>query len=166
MGTNMRTTVANHEELGIKKYFLTPSYQKSLNLFGLYENYNAIISKKIVTVFEAEKSVLKRDSLTDDTCVAIQGHTMSDEQARILIGLNTNEIVIAFDKDVPLVEVWSVCEKFYHIRTISYIHDLWDLLEEKDSPADANNKIYNFLFKYRIKYDEEKHREYLKSLER
>lgn len=166
LGVNMRTTVENYKELGIKKYFLTPSYQKNLNLYGLYENCDSITSKKIVTIFEAEKSVLKRDSLGDSTCVALSGHTLSDEQARILIGLNTNEIVIALDKDVDIDEVRFMCEKFYRVRNVSYIYDKWDLLNKKDSPADANNKIYNFLFKYRIKYDESEHKQYLKSLER
>lgn len=165
LGFNQRTTVANYEEFNIKKYFLTPTYPKSLNLYGLYENYNAIISKKIVTVFEGEKSVLKRHSLVDDTCVSLQGKTMSDEQARILIGLNS-EIVIALDKDVDINEIRFICEKFYRIRPVSYIYDKWGLLDEKDSPTDKGNKIYQFLFKYRIKYDDAEHELYLKSLER
>lgn len=163
LGFNQRTTVENYEEFNIKKYFITPTYPKHLNLYGLYENYNAIISKKIVTVFESEKSTLKRCSLMDDTCVSLQGKSMSEEQARILIGLNT-EIVVALDKDVDINEVRFICEKFYHIRPVSYIYDKWDLLGAKDSPADANNKIYQFLFKHRIKYDENEHKEYIKSL--
>ena len=163
LGFNQRTTVENYEEFNIKKYFITPTYPKHLNLYGLYENYNAIISKKIVTVFESEKSTLKRCSLMDDACVSLQGKSMSEEQARILIGLNT-EVVIALDKDVDINEVRFICEKFYHIRPVSYIYDKWDLLGAKDSPADANNKIYQFLFKHRVKYDESEHREYIKSL--
>lgn len=165
VGFNMRTTVANYQELGIPKYWITPTYQKSQNLYGLAENYESIISKKVVTVFESEKSVLKRDSLLDNSCVAISGKSVSDEQARILIGLDS-EIVIALDKDVPIEEIRFICEKFYHIRPVSYILDKWDLLEEKSSPADATNKIYQFLFKHRIKYDESEHRQYLKSLEK
>ena len=165
VGFNMRTTVPNYEEFDIPKYWITPTYQKSNNLYGLAENYDSIISKKIVTVFESEKSTLKRDSLTDDTCVSLQGKTMSDEQARILIGLNA-EIVIALDKDVDIDEVRFICEKFYRIRPVSYIYDKWDLLGDKDSPADKGDKIYKFLFKHRIKYDETEHREYLKSLEK
>lgn len=165
VGFNMRTTVPNYEEFDIPKYWITPTYQKSNNLYGLAENYDSIVSKKIVTVFESEKSTLKRDSLTDDTCVSLQGKTMSDEQARILIGLNA-EIVIALDKDVDIGEVRFMCEKFYHIRPVSYIYDKWDLLGEKDSPADKGDKIYKFLFKHRVKYDESEHKEYLKSLEK
>lgn len=165
VGFNMRTTVPNYEEFGIPKYWITPTYQKSTNLYGLAENYDSIISKRIVTVFESEKSTLKRFSLMDDTCVSLHGKTMSEEQARILIGLDA-EIVIALDKDVDISEIRFICEKFYHIRPVSYIYDKWDLLGEKDSPADKGNKIYQFLFKHRIKYDEVEHREYLKSLEK
>lgn len=165
VGFNMRTTVPNHEEFGIPKYWITPTYQKSTNLYGLAENYDSIVAKKIVTVFESEKSTLKRFSLTDDTCVSLQGKSMSEEQTRVLIGLNA-EIVIALDKDVDINEVRFMCEKFYRIRPVSYIYDKWDLLGEKDSPADKGNKIYQFLFKYRVKYDENEHKEYLKSLEK
>lgn len=165
VGMNMRTTVTNYELFNIPKYWITPTYQKSYNLYGLAENYDSIVQKKIVTILESEKSVLKRDSLLDDTCVALQGKTMSDVQARILIGLNS-EIVIALDKDVDINEVRFICEKFYNIRPVSYIWDSWGLLEDKQSPADANNKIYKFLFDHRIKYGAKEHQEYLKSLGR
>ena len=115
-------------------------------------------------LYEAEKSVLKRDSLNDPTGLALQGHSISEEQVRIILGLNVREIVVALDKDVPIEEVWSICERFYMKRKVTYIWDSHNLLGEKDSPADANSKIYNFLFKYRIEYDEEKHKEYLKTL--
>ena len=83
---------------------------------------------------------------------------------RIILGTGVEEVIIAMDNDVPIEEVWNMCEKFYGLRKVSYIRDKWKLLGPKDSPADAPNKIYNFLFKWRIPYDESKHREYLKSL--
>lgn len=163
LGINARTTLPNYEELGIKKYYLTSTYQKGLNLFGLYENYDAIQKAGYVVVYEAEKSVLRRDSLNDSTGVALSGHSISDEQVAILIGLNV-EIVIALDKDVPIEEVYHMCSKFYKFRKVSFIHDSWNLLGEKDSPADSPNKVHNFLFKYRTTYDESTHDKYLKSL--
>lgn len=163
LGINSRTTVENYEELGIKKFYITPTYQKNMNLFGLYENIESIKKAGYVVIYEAEKSVLKRDSKCDSTGVALSGHTLSDEQVRILIGLNV-DIIIAMDKDVPIDEVRFMCEKFRNIRNVSYIHDKWDLMGEKDSPADMSNKIFDFLMKYRVKYDANEHREYLKSL--
>lgn len=163
LGFNQRTTIPNYEAFGIKKYFITPTYPKQLNLYGLYENYDAIQNAGYVVVSESEKSCLKRHSLCDETIVSLSGKTISDEQARILIGLNV-EIVIGLDKDVDINEVRYICEKFYRIRPVSYIYDKWDLLKGKDAPMDANNKIYQHLFKYRIKYDEIEHKKYLESI--
>jgi DNA primase len=165
LGFNQRTTVENYEEFGIKKYFITPTYPKVLNLYGLYENYNSIQKAGYVVVYEAEKSVLKRDSLNDATGVALSGHSLSDEQVRILIGLNV-EIVIAFDKDISVEEVRHACEKFKNIRKVSYIKDKWNILSAKDSPADACNKDYQFLFDNRIVYDKNEQRKYQESLKK
>lgn len=159
----MRTVIPDYAELGIKKFLITPSYPKSLNLFGLYENYKSIQEAGYVVIFESEKSVIKRDSLNDSTCVALSGHTISEEQVRILIGLNV-DIVVALDKDIPIEEVRDICNKFYGVRNVYYIWDKWNLLREKDSPADALNKIYQFLMKYKIKFDDKEHKEYLKGL--
>lgn len=166
VGFNQRTTVENYEELGIRKYFLTASYRKSLNLYGLWENREEIEDKKTVVICESEKSVLKRYSRNDGTCVALQGKKLSDEQRRIIIGLNVNEVIIALDNDVPIEEVRHICEQFYHIRNVSYAKDRWNLLGDKDAPADAENKVYNFLIKHRVKYDESEHQKYLNSLKK
>lgn len=40
----------------------------------------------------------------DDTCVSLQGKIISEEQIRILIGLDS-EIVLALDKDVDINEI-------------------------------------------------------------
>lgn len=165
LGFNQRTTVENWEEFNIKKYFITPTYPKLLNLYGLYENYDAIQKAGYVVVYEAEKSVLKRDSLNDSTGVALSGHTISNEQVRILVGLNV-EVIIAFDKDISIEETRHACEKFKNIRKVSYIHDKWDILSPKDSPADATNKDYQFLFNNRVVYDREEQRKYQESLKK
>ena len=154
LGFNQRTTVENYNEFGIKKYFITPTYPKSLNLYGLYENYESIQKAGYVVVYEAEKSVLKRDSLNDSTGVALSGHTLSDEQVAILWGLDV-EIIFAFDKDICEEEVWHSCNKLCRGRKVSYIQDKWDILSSKDSPADASNKDFQFLFDNRIVYDKE-----------
>lgn len=164
LGFNQRTMIENYKELGIPKYYLNSSYQKNLNLYGLWENKHDIESAGYVTVAESEKSVLKRDSLNDGTCVALQGKIMSEEQRRIILGLNVKEVIIALDKDVDINEVRSVCEKFYRLRKVSYIYDKWGLLEDKQAPMDAKNKIYNFLMKHRIEYNASEHELYLQSL--
>lgn len=164
LGFNQRTTIDNYEEFGIKKYLITPTYPKLLNLYGLYENYNFIQEAGYVIVYEAEKSVLKRDSLNDATGVALSGHTMSEEQVNILWGLNV-EVIIAMDNDIREEEVWHMCEKFWRGRKVSYIKDDSNILSVKDSPADAKtNKDFQYLFDNRIVYDIEQHKKYQESL--
>lgn len=163
LGFNQRTTVENYEEFGIKKYFITPTYPKALNLYGLYENYDSIQKAGYVVVAESEKSVLKRDSFGDGTVVALSGKSISDEQVRILIGLNV-EIVIGLDKDVDVNEVRHMCNKFKNVRKVSYMHDFMGILGDKDAPMDANNKDYQFLFESRIVYDRSEQRKYQESL--
>lgn len=163
IGINSRTTVDGYKELGIRKFYITPSYPKSINLFGLYENYNDIIKAGYVVVYESEKSVLKRDSLNDCTGVALSGHTISDEQVRILIGLNV-DIIISLDKDIPIEEIRHICNKFYYIRNVYYTFDKDDLLGKKDSIADASSDTFNYIMSNKIKYDSRERKEYLKQL--
>lgn len=166
IGFNQRTMVDNWQELGIPKYFLSPTYQKSTNLYGLWENKETIEKAGYVVVVESEKSVLKRYSMNDGTCVALQGKTMSDEQRRILLGLDVDEIIIALDKDVDINDVRCICDKMYRARKVSYIKDDWGFLGKKDSPCDANEKAYQELMDFRIRYDRNEHVKYMQSLEK
>jgi hypothetical protein len=160
-----RTIVKEWEILDIAKYFPLKAYPKGLNLYGLNENYQGIQESAVVILFESEKSVLKRHSRNDKTCVAAGSHDLSDEQVRILISLNV-DIVIAWDNDISLQHIRATCNRFWEIRNVYYMRDKWDLLGAKDSPADLPNKLYNFMFKYKIKYDEKEREEYLKCLEK
>jgi DNA primase len=155
-----RTVVENYELFDIPKYYGIKPYPKSMNLYGLQENYKTIQENGYVVVYEAEKSVLKRHSRKDGTGVAVGSHSLSDEQIKILIGLDV-DIIIAYDKDIKEEYIWSECDRFYGIRNVYYIYDKHDLLKEKESPADATNKIFNYLFKYKIKYSEVERKRYI-----
>lgn len=161
-----RTTVKNFELFDIPKYFPLKPYKKSLNVYGLQENYKSIQKAGYVVVYESEKSVLKRHSKLDETGVAICGHSMSFEQARILTSLNV-DIIIAMDKDVNLNEIRGICEKFYGIRNVYYMYDKYDvLLQGKESPADKINKYFYALMKTKILYNKKEHDEYIKYLKK
>lgn len=154
-----RTTIKNYDLLDIPKYFPLKAYPKGVNLYGLNENYNHIQEYGYVTIHEAEKSVLKRHSRLDKTGVALMCHDITEEQIRILIGLNV-DIVICMDKGIKIEHIWSLCDKFYGIRNVYYIWDKYDLIPNKEAPADMPNKIYNYLFDYKIRYDENEKRRY------
>jgi len=155
-----RTLIDEYKELGIPKYFPIISYPKTLNLYGLYENKEYIKKAGYVNVFEAEKSVLKRHSRLDKTGVALGCHTISDVQVEILLALNV-DIIIQMDSDVPLNEIYAICEKFYGKRKVYYIHDEFGLLGNKESPADKHNKIYWVLWNRKKLYGAEEHERFL-----
>ena len=161
IGVMGRTTIKEYEMLDIPKYFPLRKFRKGLNLYGLNENYQHIQKAGYVVVYEAQKSVLKRHSLFDKTGVSLGSHDMSDEQVKILISLDV-EIIIALDKGININHTRSICDRFYGIRQVSYIFDKYDILKGKDSPADASSKIYDYLFKYKVKYNDVERKEYHK----
>lgn len=154
VGINKRTTrtAAEMEMFNIPKYQLTSGFNKSNYIYGLYENIATIKEKEYCVIFEGCKSVLQRATMQDNTSLALLGHSISDRQAEILSSLNLNEIVIAFDKDISVEEIEYNCYKLidYGCRKVSYIYDTDNLLNSKDSPTDAGNKIYMELFDNRV----------------
>ena len=154
VGINKRTTRTAEEIklLGIPKYQLTSRFNKSDYIYGLYENENSIKEKGYAVIFEGCKSVLQRATMQDNTGLSILGHCISDRQAEILASLNLNEVVIAFDKDISKDEIEYNCYKLidFGCRKVSYIYDTDNLLNSKDSPTDAGNKIYMELFNKRV----------------
>lgn len=161
VGVIGRTLVENHEMFDIPKYFPLQKYPKGMNIYGLQENYRGIQEKGYVSIYEAEKSAMKRHSRLDYTGVSINGHEITDEQAKILIGLGV-DIIIQMDSDISLHHIRGLCEKFYGIRPVYYVFDTLGLLSKKESPADKPNKVYNALWNRRVKYNEKEHEEYLK----
>lgn len=160
IGISGRTTVPNYEMFDIPKFFkLSKTYPKGMNVYGLNENYQTIQEAGYTVVLESQKSVLKRYSRKDGTATAIGNCEFTEEQVRILISLDV-EIIVAFDEGIDIYHVRQECDKFYPIRKISYMFDKWGLLEKgsKDSPADKPNKVYNFMLKHRVVYDESERR--------
>ena len=155
IGVSGRTILSEDiiNNLGIPKYTkLSEHYPKGRNIYGLNENYATIQECGYVVVFEGQKSVLKRYSVKDGTAVSIGCNTLSDEQVKILIGLNV-DIIIAYDKGITRNHIREECEKFYPLRNVYYIYDAWDVLQDKESPADTSNKIYQYLLRHRYHYD-------------
>ncbi|MBQ1930336.1 MAG: hypothetical protein II344_06870, partial [Bacteroidales bacterium] len=142
VGFNMRTTIPNYEEFGIKKYYLSNGYNKSLNIYGYCQNKDEIEDKGYCVLVESEKSVLKRYSLFDGTCLALSGKSLSMEQIRIISSLKINELIICLDNDVDINEIRWMAEQFKNRIKVSYIKDSWGILGKKDSPEGITHEIY------------------------
>lgn len=139
-----RTLDENYKELGIPKYFPLIAFPKSMNIYGLQENYKHIQEAGYVIVFESEKSVLKCHSLGIKNTVAIGGHSLSEEHVKILISLDVT-LIFAMDKDMEEELSIEMCDKVKIFRKTGYIHDEYGLLGEKDSCIDRGIKIFRVL---------------------
>ena len=118
------------------KYTYALRTRKSVVLYGLYQNEEAIRREKEVIVFEAEKSVLKADSLGIHNTVAIGGKILSPDQVRLLNSLGAS-IVLALDEDVSNEDIERNVHKIAFPFPVNDIYVLRDeRLNEKESPAD------------------------------
>ena len=138
-----------------------------LNLYGLYQNKNAIKRNKRAIIVEGEKSVLLSDTYYgDNSCtVATCGFNISDWQLNALLRLGVEEIYLGFDKDFDeKLEykykrnslVWKNYLRYQERletlgRRISpycqvfLLKDTKGLLNIKDSPFDKGQKVYEEL---------------------
>ena len=140
-----RTLNQDYDLFNIPKYFPLIAFPKSLNLFGLQENYKYIQEKGEVIVYEAEKSVLKSHSLLIKNTVALGGHELSDEQIKILISLNVR-VIFAMDNDMSEDLSIKMCNRIKYLRKTGYIYDEYRLAGDKSSPIDKNLKVFNVLY--------------------
>jgi DNA primase len=148
-----RTCVQDYKIRGIPKFI---NYYPALNnnhLFGLYENYYDILMADEIYTTEAEKGVLQLDSMGINNAVAVNKKKFSDIQIKKLFKLG-KPIVLTFDKDVALEQIFIECRKFKGLIDLYYIYDTLDLLKGNESPVDKGIEIFNQLriqckFKYR-----------------
>ena len=138
-----------------------------LNLYGLYQNKDAIKRYKRAIIVEAEKSVLLSDTyFGNKSCtVATCGFNISDWQIKTLLQLGIEDVYIAFDKDFDVTkreeykkvpETWrdfnhyrerlkNLCERFTPYCNTYVILDKQNLLKIKDSPFDRGKEVFNEL---------------------
>lgn len=146
-----RTINPFYKELNKPKYLTIVGigYKKGNNLYGLAQNIDDIKKEKKVIIFEAEKSVLKSWQYGYRIGVSVGCHTLSKEQIKILLSLNIEEIIIAFDKDVGIVDISKIVDRLKYYFKVTIIFDKYDVLGDKDSPVDKGKKFFDILYKYR-----------------
>ena len=131
----------------------------SLNLYGLNKNLQNIRKNGIVYLFESEKSVLQLEGFDMDNCgVAVCGSNFNKFQLNILMkNCHPKEIVICFDKeenkgkDKYMRKLNRICEKYKNYCNFSYVYDMENLLDMKDSPTDKGEETFKKLLDRRIK---------------
>ena len=136
------------------------SHPKNKTLYGYSHNKDAIELTKTAIIFEAEKSVLKMDTLfgVKNISVAICGQTISREQIQLLLNLGVSNVIVAFDADYSTDEELNAKFALYRkiinplltYFNVSLIMDTQHRLGYKDSPIDKGLDVFNELMKERI----------------
>lgn len=147
-----RSNDKQYKEKGIPKFIYYYPCDSRNYLYGYYENYFDIVSNEEIYIGEAEKFVHQLDSMGINNALAISKKNISFEQLNQLIKLH-KKIVLAFDKDVILEDIFIECRKFRNLCDVYYIYDKDNILKAKESPTDKGFEVWNELTtKYKFKY--------------
>ncbi len=146
-----------------------------LNLYGLYQNKEAIRKSKTAVLVEGEKSVLMGDTFygNKNNIVATCGFNVSEYQMRLLKSLGVTRVFLGFDKDydrnLNVVEQYKKDKVLYQnyqrycqrlknlgerlsqsgfvVKIISDNMQGKPLLSIKDSPTDKGKEVFEILKK-------------------
>ena len=136
-------------------------HQLSLTLYGLNKTKEVIKDIKTAIIFEGEKSCLKfNDLIPMNYSVASCGSSINKFQINLLLKLGVREIIVAFDKEYITTDseeakkyfdkLYNLCNKYKDLCNISFIYDMDNLLDLKDSPIDKGAEVFNKLMAKRI----------------
>lgn len=131
------------------------------NIYGLNRTKQDVLRYKTIILFESEKGVMQLDTLCPDMSIggAVSGSSLTDEQVRIIRGLEIENVILALDKEFsdPEEELFykkkvkaGFIDKLLPYFKVSVIWDQDNLLELKDSPTDKGLEVFETLFKKRI----------------
>lgn len=140
----------------VSKYLSIVPFPKSQVLYGYHQNYNYMLNN-IVTVFEAEKSVLKCDTLNMYNAIAIGSHNISEKQCKLITSLYPKNVIFCYDEDVDdEIILKEECNKILENKLfntnikVGYVLDKdkkYLTKNSKKSPIDINLAIFKSLMK-------------------
>ena len=151
IGVKGRTLFKNYQDLGIKKYL---NYQKIVStdyFMGMKENRDNILTSDTAIIFEGLKSVMHVASWGVNNGLAAETSHLNSAQVAILIQMKIKNVVIAFDKGVSLKEIKDCTKLLRKFTNVYAVYDKWGLLQDKDSPCDQGEQVWNTLYERRVK---------------
>ena len=145
-----RTLDPDWKERKLRKYCYFYKWGEMKTIYGLAENMKEMQEKREIVLFEGCKSVLKAASWGIGNTGAILTSHLNPAQMKILARLGFN-VVFALDKDVDIRKDHNIAILKNYV-SVSYIYDIKDLLDEKDSPVDKGEDIFRQLYEGRFRY--------------
>ena len=130
------------------------------NLYGINFNKEAINKFKKCIIFEAEKSVLKMDTVysNNNPSVSVGGSSISEYQLNLLKTNGCEKVYLAFDREDG--EKWEnkldkICQRIVNFGLECYVIEDKEgkYLDLKDSPIDKGEFVFLELYKNARKYN-------------
>ena len=132
------------------KYTYIEKCNKSKILYGYWQNKEYINSSKYVYIVESEKAVQQLATIGIRNVVSTGGKTISKTQVELIIRTGCAPI-FAYDKDVQEDELQEIASMFMGGISVYAIIDKDNILDEKESPSDNQDKwnqlIENHIYK-------------------
>lgn len=154
IGIKGRTRYENYKELGLKKYQNYHKIGTTDFYVGMKENINNIKLKDEVIIFEGIKSGMKAEAWGYDNWISSETSCLNDAQVKILIEMKIKNIVIAYDNDVEISKIkecTKLLKKFTNVYCIVDKNKLLGDKENKLSPVDIGESVFNTLYKERVR---------------
>ena len=151
IGVKGRTRFKNYKILNIMKYM---NYNKigTLDYFtGMKQALSYIQNKNEIIIVEGLKSVMKLAGWGYRNVVSAETSSLSEYQIELLIKMQIKDVIIAFDKDVPLKKIRQFSEMLAKFTNLWVVYDKCNLLNEKDSPCDQGEKVWRSLYEGKVR---------------
>lgn len=159
---NLIGIMGRHDDKNVdKEYRFRPiiNFEKSNNVYGLYQNYQKIMQKDTILIGESEKFVMQLASMDINIGVAVCKCNISYFQELIIKSLNVKNIILCFDEGINEEVLKIQCEKLksddlFYKNNVGYIFDKENKILEKDSknsPSDLGFTKFKELMKM-VKY--------------
>ena len=130
------------------------------NLYGINFNKEAINKFKKCIIFEAEKSVLKMDTVygNNNPSVSVGGSSISEYQLNLLKTNGCEKVYLAFDREDG--EKWEnkldkICQRIVNFGLECYVIEDKEgkYLDLKSSPIDHGKEVFEILLRGARKYE-------------
>ena len=137
----------------------TYKHRLSMNAYGIDKNKEAISEYKKCIIFEAEKSVLKMDTIYgNNPSVAVGGSSVSLYQLNLLKELGVKDVYLSFDKEEGIKweqKLDKICKRIYDFGFNVFIIEDKEgkYLDLKSSPIDHGKEVFEILLQGARKYE-------------
>ncbi len=144
-----RTLDKQWKEKKLRKYTYFSNWGEMNVIYGLFENYEEIIKKHEIIIFEGCKSVLLADTWGIHSCGALLTSHLNPQQMKLLAKLGVR-VVFALDKEVRIRDDHNI-NKLKQYVNVEYLWDKADLLDDKDAPVDKGREVFVELYEQRLR---------------